>query len=247
MWPYPSKTWGVGGLVRIRGEISWLNVSQPHFGQSGRMQLPLPKVETWSPPGLPKIQKAIWRVKSPRLWRVLYINGKLLKRTCPKWPRIAHLDICSPSYGQKKGRESNWQFDSGPLKVWNLPLPDVSSKIATWRWKDFDENYNFGLGLVLIWVWGEEIWPSKVPGLQPGTVSGLQLGSLGKKRSFGCSLGGELQRILYRGRWWLPPSPGRGESSSPKCPWLVPTPKGVPECELTLSWLVLDANSCLIF
>jgi len=34
-----------------------------------------------------------------------------------------------------------------------------------------------------------------------------------EKVSFGCSLHGELQRILYGGRWWLPPSPGRGESS----------------------------------
>jgi len=68
-----------------------------------------------------------------------------------------------------------------------------------------------------------------------------------EKEPFGCSLRGETQRILYGGRWWLPPSPGRGESSSPSCPWLVPTPKGVPECELTLLWLILDADSCLIF
>jgi hypothetical protein len=47
---------------------------------------------------------------------------------------------------------------------------------------------------------------------------------------FGCSSRGELQRILYGGRWWLPPSPGHGESSVSKCPWLVPPPKGVPKC-----------------
>jgi len=41
-----------------KGE-SIVELSQPHFGQSGRMQLPLPKVETWSPPGLPKTQKTI--------------------------------------------------------------------------------------------------------------------------------------------------------------------------------------------
>jgi hypothetical protein len=67
-----------------------------------------------------------------------------------------------------------------------------------------------------------------------------------EKEPFGCSLGRELQSILYGGRWWLPPSPGRGESSVSKCPWLVPTPKGVPECELTLMWLVLDTDSCEI-
>jgi hypothetical protein len=37
-----------------------------------------------------------------------------------------------------------------------------------------------------------------------------------EKVSFGCSPRGELQRILYGGRWWLPPSPGRGESSESK-------------------------------
>jgi len=67
-----------------------------------------------------------------------------------------------------------------------------------------------------------------------------------EKVPFGCGSHRELQRILYGGRWWLPPSPGRGESNESKCPWLVPTPKGVPECELTLLWLVLDADSCEI-
>jgi hypothetical protein len=66
-----------------------------------------------------------------------------------------------------------------------------------------------------------------------------------EKEPFGCSFHGETQIILYGGRWWLPPSPGCGESSSPSCPWFVLTPKGVPECELTPLWLVLDADSCL--
>ncbi len=64
---------------------------------------------------------------------VLYVIGKVLKSRCPKWPCIGHLDICSPSYGQKKGRESNCQFDSRSLKVENRPLPDVAWKSATQR------------------------------------------------------------------------------------------------------------------
>ncbi len=40
----------------------------------------------------------------------------------------------------------------------------------------------------------------------------------------------ERCRVYYMGgRWWLPPSSGRGVSRGPKCPWFVPTPKGVPE------------------
>jgi len=37
-----------------------------------------------------------------------------------------------------------------------------------------------------------------------------------EKVPFGCSLRGVMQRILYGGRWWLLPSPGRGESSESK-------------------------------
>jgi hypothetical protein len=33
------------------------------------------------------------------------------------------------------------------------------------------------------------------------------------KKSFGCGCCGEAQSILYGGRWWLPPSLGRGELS----------------------------------
>jgi len=37
-----------------------------------------------------------------------------------------------------------------------------------------------------------------------------------EKVSFGCGSRGVTQRILYGERWWLPPSPGRGESSESK-------------------------------
>jgi hypothetical protein len=83
-------------------------------------------------------------------WGVLGVIQKVLKRRYRKWPRIGHLDICSPSYGQKKGRESNWQFDSRPLKVGNRPLPDIRFESAIRRWKDLNEGYKFGLDLVAI-------------------------------------------------------------------------------------------------
>ncbi len=96
-------------------------------------------------------------------WGVLSFVGKFLKRRCRKWPRIGHLDICSPSYGQKKVRESNWQFDSRPLKVGNRPLSDILFDSATWHWKDLDEGYNFGSDLVAIGLCSRELWPFKVP------------------------------------------------------------------------------------
>jgi hypothetical protein len=68
----------------------------------------------------------------------------------------------------------------------------------------------------------------------PGTPTrdsfGTSTSESREKEPFGCSFGGKLQSILYGGRWWRPPSPGRGESCVSKYPWLVPTPKGVPGC-----------------
>ncbi len=99
-------------------------------------------------------------------WGVLYTIEKFLKCRCPKWPRMSHLDICSPSYGQKKGRESNWQFDSRPLEVRNRPAPDVRWGSAIRRWKALDESNNIGLDLVPIEGRGEKLWPSKIPRVQ---------------------------------------------------------------------------------
>jgi hypothetical protein len=98
-----------------------------------------------------------------------------------KWPRMSHLDICSTSYGQKKGRESNWQFDPQPLKVRNRPDSSVCRWSETHRWKAIKESYKFALDLVPIQGRREKLWMFKVPGVQTGTVSGLHFGSPEKK------------------------------------------------------------------
>jgi hypothetical protein len=65
-----------------------------------------------------------------------------------------------------------------------------------------------------------------------------------EKVPFGCGSRGVMQRILYGGRWWLPPSPGRGESSESK------VARGLSQHQMDAEWvltnlgLVLDAGSC---
>ncbi len=117
---------------------------------------------------------------------VLSVIEKVLKCRCPKWPRIGHLDICSPSYGQKKGRESNCQFDSRSLKVGNRPAPDVPWESATRRWKAFKEGYKFGSNLVPIGGWGEKLWCPKVSGVQNRDSFGTPLWESQDKQSLGC-------------------------------------------------------------
>jgi len=93
---------------------------------------------------------------------------------------MSHLDICSSSYGQKKGRELNWQFDSRPLKVRNRPLPDVCRRSAIEHWKALKESYNFSSDLTPIRSRSQELRVSKVLGVQLEIVLGLLLGSPGK-------------------------------------------------------------------
>jgi hypothetical protein len=146
-----------------------------------------------------------------------------LKCRCPKWPRMSHLNICSTSYGQKKGRESNWQFDSWPLKVRNQPDSGVFRWSATHHWKALEESYKFALDLVSIGGRNDKLWTPKVPGVQTGTISGLHFGSLGKKCHSDASAM-VRRREYYMGEggglsepWWVKWIQG--------CPWLVPTPK----------------------
>jgi hypothetical protein len=94
---------------------------------------------------------------------------------------MSHLDICSVSYEQKKDQQSNWQFDSRALKVGNQPESDVCRRNATWRWKALKESYKIALDLIPIRGLSKKLWMPKVSGVQTGTISGLLLGSLGKK------------------------------------------------------------------
>jgi hypothetical protein len=98
----------------------------------------------WESSGTPECSEFDSKGQNTSHWGVFGVIEKVLKRKYRKFPRIGNSDICSPSYGQKKGRESNWQFDSRPLKVGNRPFFDVQFERATWRWKDLDEGYNFG-------------------------------------------------------------------------------------------------------
>ncbi len=156
-------------------------------------QLPLWEMESrWSP----ETSKSNCRGQNPMACGVHYIIGKLLERRCLKWARIIHLDIWNVSYGQKKGRESNCQFDSRPQKVGNRPNLLSCKGRATYHWKSLDESYNFTLDGTSIEGLLAKLWGSKVVGVLVGGISKLPLGSPGREKPFGCRLRGQPQSIL---------------------------------------------------
>ncbi len=87
-------------------------LSQPHFGAKCEKATHTPESGKMESSGTPKKSELDLRGQISSHLSVPGLIGKVLKCRCPKWPRMSHLDICSPSYGQKKGRESNKQFDS---------------------------------------------------------------------------------------------------------------------------------------
>jgi hypothetical protein len=144
-------------------------------------------------------------------WGVLYIIRKLSKFKCQKWPHMSHLDICSTSYGKKKGRESNWQFDFRPLKVGNRPDLNVCRWSVTHHWKVLKEGYKFAWDLIPIGGLSKTIVNLQSPKSPNWDNFETPPWESWDKKPFGCRCCGETQRILYGGRWWLPPNLGRGE------------------------------------
>jgi hypothetical protein len=199
-----------------------------------------PKSEKLESFGTPKNSERNCRSQISSHLSVLSVIGKVLKCRCLKWPWMSHLDTCSPSCGQKKGQESNWQFDSRPLKVENRPVSDVRSRSATWRWKALFEGYNFGSDLVRSEVGARSYVCPKSRDSNLGQFRDSTLGVPGK-RAFRMPLlwanaentiGSMVVASPESGSWcvlWVWVSP-----------WLVPTPNA---CRMTSNQLVLVLNA----
>jgi hypothetical protein len=80
------------------------------------------------------------------------------------------------------------------------------------------------------------------PGSPNQDSFGTSLWESREKVSFGCKCDGEAQRILYGGRWWLPPSLGHGESNESVLPVAYPNTKSDSECDLTNLLVGFDAR-----
>jgi hypothetical protein len=162
--------------------------------------------------------------------KVLYIIEKLLNIICIKWARIAHLDIWNTSYGQKKGRESNWQFDFRPLKVKYRHDFLASRQHATYHWKALEHGYNFAIDFIVIGGLHKKLCALKVAKVLAMGISGLPLGSPRTK----CHLDVtpmERCRVYYKGEgggfpqvWVVVSLVCLG------CPWLVLAPKVFQLC-----------------
>jgi len=137
------------------------------------------------------------------------------------------------------------------LAIW---LPNTKSRESTSSQrlqKDWDKALESSWGELQLWF-----KPHSNQRLEPGDMSSQSSGSptqdnfgtppweSKEKVPFGCGSRGTTQRILYGGKWWLPPSLGHGESSESKVTHGLSQHQMNAEWVLTNLWLVLDAGPC---
>jgi hypothetical protein len=111
---------------------------------------------------------------------------------------MTHLDISNTSYGQKKGWESSWQFDSRPLKVGNRPDFLACRWRETYRWKALDQGYNFAIDLIVIRGLHTKLLCPKVMEVLILGILGFPFGSPGTKNHLNVGLV-ERHVIYYKG------------------------------------------------
>ncbi len=156
-----------------------------------------------------------------------------MKCRCRKWPCMSHLDIRSTSYVQKKGWESNWQFDSRPLKVGNRPDLLVYKWHGTYYWNALEKGYNFASDLIMIRGPHKKLCAFKVARVLVVAVSGLPLGSPGTKSHLDVAPV-ERCRVYYMGEGGgFPQVRAVVNEVSPELPMACPSTKGALECEPT--------------
>jgi hypothetical protein len=168
-------------------------------------------VGNWSPKRIPEFSKHNYKGQTSSPQRVLYIIGNLLKLRCLKWSRISHLDIWNISYDQKKGRESNWQFDSRPLKVENWPNFLACRQHVTYRWKALDKGYTFALNFIVIKGLHRKLCTFKVVESQLWEFRDTHLGVSGQKaiwmwpswRAIEYTVRGKVVASPKSGPWWV--------------------------------------------
>jgi hypothetical protein len=184
---------------------------------------------------------------------ILYIIGNLFKFKCLKWACIAHSNIWNTSYGQKKGQESNCQFDSWPKKVGNQPNLLGYRRRATYCWKVLNDSYNFALDRTSIWGLLAKLWGFKVARVLVDVILGLPLGSPGREKSFGCKFSRNAShKVYYKGEGGgFPQVRAVVSLMCPCCPWLVLARRVLQLCTNHLVWVVCRpvwvSEACQLF
>jgi len=155
---------------------------------------------------------------------------------------MTYLGIWNISYGQKKGRESNWQFDSRSLKVWNRSDFLMCRWRVTHNWKDFDEVTTLLQLSSQSEVYMQKLWGPKITRLPTLGISRFPIGSPETKCHLDVGLM-ERYKVYYKGE-------GGGflqvravmSLVSLSCSWFILAPKVLQLCTNHLAFGFLQVR-----
>jgi hypothetical protein len=216
-------------------------MSQPHFEGSVRSPLTLSKMGVGVLLDSQKFRRRLKGSKHFALRCSLY-RWKGLEVKMSKMASHEPFGHLQPKLWAKEG-------PGVKLAVW---LPTTKSQESTQIWRQ-QVNCNMALessqGGLQVWFrpcpdrrLGREVMIAQSLGSPNRDNFRTPLWESREKVAFGCSLRGRTQKILYGGRWWLPPNPGCGESSESKVARGLSQHQKDAEWVLTTLWLVLDAG-----
>jgi hypothetical protein len=198
---------------------------QPHFGLSVRVKPTFPKVGSWSPTRLPKIQSSSSKVKTPcvevffismkRSWSVDVQNGFM----CAIWTSASQVMGKRRAGSQTgslnpttKSREST--SSQRPLKECDMVLESSQGELQLW----FKLHSN------------RRSEPRHTSSQSPGTPTQDSFRTppweSRENVPFGCSLHGRTQRILYGGKVVASPESGPWWVKCVKMPVACPNTQG---------------------
>jgi hypothetical protein len=175
----------------------------------------LPKWELGSLRWLPKLQREIARAKTPRIeeffisleryWNVDVWNGF----TLPIWTSIVQV---------MTKRKAKSQTGSLTLDHKKLGF-DLTPVCAGGVWHAVEK---LSMRAITLFQTSSDRWYEQIV-IVPQSCGSLNFSSFvappwesRDKKPFKCRRRGEARRILYGGRWWLPPSSSCGESCESK-------------------------------
>jgi len=187
-------------------------LSQPYFEGSVRMKFTLPKLGLGSPPRLPKLQSSIAGVKTPRIG-VFFISLKSY------WIVDVENGL---TWAIWTSQHKLWQKERSRVKlpIWLSTMKSRESTRLRCVQVECVTPLESSQGELQVYFRPhlnrrseQEVMIVQIPGSPNQDNFEILPWESWDKKPFRCGCRGEAQSILYGGRWWLPPSPGRGESS----------------------------------
>jgi len=144
-------------------------------------------------------------------------------------------------------KESNWQFDSRPLKVGNWPDFLTFKWSVTYCWKALDKGYNFSINLITIESMHTKLWGPKSRESQFWEFQNSHLGVPGHNsiwmwaswRGTKYTIRGKVVPSPKSGLWWV--------LWVWVCPWFILTPKVLQPTYCLVLCMFVWMIKCLSF